>query len=776
MKHSGLLLLLFAFCAFFSPVYSQEIGIGEWRDHLPYRKVIAVAEGDNIIYAATPYSLFYIDQADNSINRLNKINGLSDVGISSIKFHQELKVLVIAYTNGNIDLLKNGNIINLSDIKRKPILGNKTINRIVFIGDRAYLACGFGIVVLDVEKEEFPEPIYYIGPDGSAINVNDVTLNETDSLIYAATDAGVYYAGFYEANLANYAEWTRDASALLPTGPFNHIAALNNRIYLNKKGPSYSTDAMFVKKNGEWESFDPGNTSTRASMEVHYNQLIVCNSLAVDVFDTEGVNQYRLYTYNPGNIVPLDAITDKDNNVWIGDEFEGLAKVTGIYTTEKHLLDGPDFPDVYAISSGQNEVYVVPGGRNSSFGSIYRQARFSGFTDNKWVTYDKKSDTIFDDMRDLVSIAVDPSNVKRVFAGSWGYGLLEFTDGVRTNHYTNENSSLELSTLGGNWIGVGGLAFDEDNNLWATNSSAPSILSVRKSDGEWKSFNLGSVATGIDVGRIMIDGLGQKWMMLRDHAMIVFNDNNTIDDTSDDLPAKRLTSSAGNGALPGTIVLSMASDRDGQVWIGTDAGIAVFYSPGNIFSNQNFDAQRVLIEQDGYGQYLLESEAVTAIAVDGSNRKWFGTDRAGVFLMSSDGTEEILHFTEENSPLLSNSITDITIAESGEVFIGTAKGLLSYRSESVPPKPTLDEVVVFPNPVRESYNGNIAIRGLVEDSNVKITDISGALVFTAISEGGQALWDGRNFNGDKVHTGIYLVYVTNADGSKTTVAKIMFVN
>jgi hypothetical protein len=272
----------------------------------------------------------------------------------------------------------------------------------------------------------------------------------------------------------------------------------------------------------------------------------------------------------------------------------------------------------------------------------------------------------------------------------------------------------------------------------------------------------------------MVDNIGQKWLMVRAHALVVFNDNNTLDDTSDD-NAKRLTSSAGTGALPGTSILSMATDRDGQVWVGSDAGVSVFYSPGNIFSNQNFDAQRILIEQDGYGQYLLEAEAVTAIAIDGSNRKWFGTDRAGVFLMSADGTQEILHFTEENSPLLSNSITDITIAESGEVFFGTAKGIISYRSNSVPPKPTLDEVVVFPNPVRENYIGTIAIRGLVENSRVNITDVSGTLVYSTRGEGGQALWDGRNFNGEKVQTGVYLVFVANADGSKTAVTKIMFV-
>jgi hypothetical protein len=774
MKHSGILLLLLACFSFFSPVYSQEIGIGEWRDHLPYRKVIAVAEAENLIYAATPFSLFYLNTTDNSVSRLNKINGLSDVGVSHIKFHTELKTLVIAYTNGNIDLLKNGKIINLSDIKRKPILGNKTINRIVFIGKRAYLACGFGIVVLDIEKEEFPEPIYYIGPDGSAINVNDIAYNEPDSTIYAAAEAGVFFADFYGTNLANFAEWTRDFSVALPSGPFNHIAALNNRIYLNKQGSGYSNDAMFVKINGQWTAFEPGNTSNRFSMEVHYNQLVICSNLAVDVYDTEGIRKYNIYSYNPGNVFPKDAILDKNNVVWVGDEFEGLAKVTGVYTAEKILPDGPDFPDVFDLASGQNEVWVAPGGRNSSFGSLYRQARFAGFSNGKWTTIDFKKDSMLSNARDILSVAVDPSNVKRVYLGSWGLGLLEYTDGIRTNHYTNTNSSLELSTFGGTWIGIGGLDFDNNNNLWVTNSSAASVLSVRKSNGEWKAYNLGSAATGVDIGQVMVDNIGQKWLMVRAHALIVFNDNNTLDDTSDD-NAKRLTSSAGNGALPGTSILSMATDRDGQVWVGSDAGVSVFYSPGNIFSNQNFDAQRILIEQDGYGQYLLEAEAVTAIAIDGSNRKWFGTDRAGVFLMSADGTQEILHFTEENSPLLSNSITDITIAESGEVFFGTAKGIISYRSNSVPPKPTLDEVVVFPNPVRENYIGSIAIRGLVENSRVNITDVSGTLVYSTRGEGGQALWDGRNFNGEKVQTGVYLVFVANADGSKTAVSKIMFV-
>ena len=759
----------------FLSVTAQEVGIGEWRDHLPYSKVISIAKAGERVYAATPYSLFYYDQGDNSINRLNKINGLSDVGVSQIAYLDELKTLVIAYSNANIDLIKDGEIINLSDIKRKPILGNKSINHINFIGKRAYLSCGFGIVVLDIENEEFPEPIYYIGEGGSAINIGATTYNPLDSLIYAATDVGIFRASFYSPNLANFAEWTRESGALLPVGPFNYIASLNNRIYVNKKGPGYSTDAMFVKNNNQWELFEKNNSSDRFCMKVFNNQLVVCHNLAVDIFNADGTINRRLYTYKPGYISPKDALIDGENNVWIGDGLEGLTKVPpDPGETQRFLLNGPDFPDVNALASGGRDVWVVPGGRNSSFGALFRQARFSGLMDGKWKSIDKKQDPFLEDFRDLLNVCVDPANNKRVYIGTWGFGLLEYVDGEFSQLFTSENSSLKGTGNDSAWIGIGGIAFDSQNDMWVTNSGAPSVLSVKRNNGTWQAFNLGSVATGVDMGRIIVDKSNQKWMMPRDHALVVFNDNNTKDISDDQ--ARRLTSAAGNGNLPGSFVQCIAADREGLVWIGTNEGVGVFYYPDNIFSGQNFDAQRILIDQDGQGQYLLITESVTAIAVDGSNRKWFGTDRAGVFLMSQDGTKEILHFTEENSPLLSNSITDITINSDGEVFFGTANGVISYRGESIQPNVNLDNVVVFPNPVRESYNGSIAIRGLVDGSSVKITDISGSLAYSTLAEGGQALWNGRNFDGKRVKTGVYLVYITNADGSQTKVTKIMFIN
>jgi hypothetical protein len=771
---SCILIVFFSFVLFFESV-SQEIGIGHWRDHLPYNKVISVTYAEDRVYGATPYSLFYLDLNDNSLNKVTKISGLSDVGISCIEYSKEFNTLIVAYSNANIDLVRGNEIINLSDIKRKSILGDKSIYNIDLINNRAYLSCGFGVVVLDIKKAEFPEPIYYIGPEGSAVNVYDISFNPVDSLIYAATATGIYSANYYTANLANFAEWRREIAPALPSGPFNKVAAFNNRIYINKFGPNYADDHMFVKSDGVWEAFEPQNTADRLSVEVHQDRLLICMNLAVDVFKPDGTFDYRIWTYSPESVRPLDAMSFEDRVVWIADEENGLTKVTNAYGNEHFILNGPDFPDAYALSSANNDVWVVPGGRSTSFEPLYHEARFAGFVNGTWKTIDKSQDDFLKDYRDAFSIAVNPKNPKNVFIGTMGYGLLEYNDGVFVQRYTPENSSLQSHVLAPSRIDITGLTFDSDNNLWVVNSGAASVLSRRTPAGKWKSYSLGSTASGVEVDKIVIDFNNQKWLLGRNLNMYVFTDNGTPDNPADD-QTKRLTSSVGNGAIPGSFVRSIAVDREGLVWLGTDKGIVVFYSPQNVFSGQNFDAQKVLIEQDGYGQYLLETETVTAIAVDGSNRKWFGTDRAGLFLMSADGTKQIAHFTEENSPLLSNSITALTITDNGELFIATTKGVISYRSEAVPPKETLSEVQVFPNPVYGNFTGNIAIRGLVENTTVKITDVAGNLVYTTEAEGGQAIWNGRNFDGKKATTGVYLVFISNSDGSKTEVTKIMVIN
>jgi len=282
---------------------------------------------------------------------------------------------------------------------------------------------------------------------------------------------------------------------------------------------------------------------------------------------------------------------------------------------------------------------------------------------------------------------------------------------------------------------------------------------------------------GLFFDDLIIDQFNQKWGVIgRSGGLFVYDENNTISDPSDD-QYRTIKNTVGQGNLPSMEVYSIAEDLDGEIWVGTDKGIGVFYNPSAIFSGNNFDAQQILITEGEYGQYLLSEEKIKCITIDGANRKWIGTEKSGVFLISGDGMEEILHFTTNNSPLFSDDIYDITInPTSGEVFIGTGKGLISYRSDATKGATTQSTTKVFPNPVRETYNGIISISGLVTGANIKITDIDGNLVFEDFAKGGQASWNGKNKNGDRVSTGVYLVFSTDINGVEKIVSKILFIH
>jgi hypothetical protein len=284
------------------------------------------------------------------------------------------------------------------------------------------------------------------------------------------------------------------------------------------------------------------------------------------------------------------------------------------------------------------------------------------------------------------------------------------------------------------------------------------------------------IGSAPNLGQILVDKQDQKWVVMTRGGGILVYKGHTMDPPNL-TNSKKLTSAIGSGALPSTTVSCLAEDVDGEIWVGTDKGVAVFYSPENVFSGQNFDSQQILLEQDGHVQILLETETVQAIAVDDANRKWIGTANSGVFLMSADGTKQIYHFDENNSPLFSNDVGSIVINhETGEVYFGTSKGIISYRGTSIAGLDAFSDVYAFPNPVKPDYEGPIAIKGLMNNSTVKITDISGSLVYETKSEGGQAIWYGKNFNGVKVSSGVYMVFCTSEDGSQKTSTKILFIN
>lgn len=782
--HKNFILFLFIQSFIIQTLFAQEVGIGEWRDHLPYNSTVSVTSSKEKVYCATPYSIFYYDKNENSVSRFTRISGLSDIGIVRVAFNQDYNTLLVAYGNTNIDLVKGNVIINMRDIINSDAITpeEKVINNVMFIDNLAYLSCGFGIVVLDIDKEEIADT-YYIGPNGVHLSVNDLTYNDTS--FFAASEMGIYTAYLNNPNLAYFSSWTRDETLPDPSALYSYIAFSNNRLLTSKATEGWAGDTVLYYENTEWiQDTALFNNDDVYGLKDYNNELYIIHSYYINIYDTDLNLKLRIWTYNyKANPAPKDLIIDNEI-MWIADNRNGLVRWVNSTDITFIYPNGPTTPDVFSMSVAGNNVFVAAGGRNLSWNNLWKKPNVSSFTENEWNTVDRTIEPALDSLRDMVCIAVNPFNPSQVFSGSWYRGMAEFNNLELKNLYNPENSGLDYTTDGGPpWCRIGGLTFDKSGYLWVTSSHANKALSVRIPDGtplgDWYSYELGTFSSNTDIGNLIIDSYDQKWIVVRaEHSLIVVKNNGNYTDVNN-IDVKVLTSATGNGNIPGNKVFSIAEDNDGEVWIGTDEGVAVFYSPENVFSSYNFDAQRILIPRNdgtGLADILLEFETVTAIAVDGANNKWIGTDRSGVFQLSQDGQKELNHFTEQNSPLFSNNITSIVISEDGEVFIGTAKGIISYRSSASQGGTSNNDVYAYPNPVESGYTGPIAIKGLVTNANFKITDISGNLIYSGTAEGGQAIWNGNNFSGRRAQSGVYFVFVSNDDGSETLVTKILFIN
>ena len=448
-----------------------------------------------------------------------------------------------------------------------------------------------------------------------------------------------------------------------------------------------------------------------------------------------------------------DVLIDNENTLWIADSVNSLMKFENLTYHSTVKPNGPASNSIHKIKILNNNITLL---HNQEKNSISESSDMI-----EWEIKNHHENIIS-------SVKIGGQN----FYGSSSNSLVSVENNVVTNYsLQNTNNVIDSNE------NIVSLLTDTDNNLWGTKSYSASPLFCKTNQDEWISFNMPFVANQTtEIGEIIIDNFGQKWGARTNNGLFVYNDNSTIADKSDDQFTK-ITTGIGSGNLPNNNVYCLANDLEGNIWVGTKEGVCVFYSPSSVFSGYNFDAQQIIVEENGFGQYLLNAEIVYTIAIDGGNRKWIGTLGSGLFLLSEDGTEEIFHFTNENSPLLSSTILDVEINhETAEVFIATDKGLMSFRSDATQSSQHPDDLHIFPNPVRESYNGIITINGLAYKSNVKITDVSGNLVFETNSEGGTAIWNGSDTNNNRVSTGVYLVLSSDKYGREKTIGKILFIH
>ncbi len=751
------------------------IAVGHWRHHLPNNRLLGVAETPTRIIGATEYGLVVFNKADNSVESFNKVHGLSDFGISAMAWSSERQLLVIGYDNGNIDVVQNGTVINIPDIMQASILGSKRVNNVLMGEGSALLSCDFGVVELDLSGFLIRDT-WYIGPFGSMVNVNELALS--DNRLYAATNAGLLSANPGAANLADYRNWQREQVSGQADEVFTLVAGHEGNILANRTTPA--GDSLYLFDGQQWQVFRPGDEpepSTTWRLRSSQRQLLVATGNRLDVYDGNLQLTESIDSYFPGMAGPRDALLAEDQTLWIADRQFGLVRRRGPSEFDRIVLPGPAHATAFGLASGGGRVWVAPGSRSYGGDNAWNQNGFFVFENGQWRNYDRFRFPLLENIIDLIGISVDPANPEKAYGASWLGGMVKFRPDSVVAVFDETNSTLRRRTDFDDRLRIGGTATDRHGNVWVTNSEVEKPISVRKPGGQWMAFGSGGVTTPQTVvGELIIDRHDQKWILLPRNGIMLFRENSL--DHAGGVDARRLTTQANLGNLPNINVHSLAMDHNGYIWVGTEEGVAVFFSPQRAFSGEPFNAARIVVEQDdGFAGYLLETETVTAIEVDGSNKKWFGTSRSGAFLLSADGRETIFHFNRANSPLPSNNILDITInGQNGEVFFATDRGLVSFRGLATGATARHSDVVAFPNPVRPGYAGYISVKGLVRNARVKITDINGNLVWETIAEGGQAVWNGQDLFGRRPSTGVYLVFSTNDDGEETMVTKILFVN
>jgi hypothetical protein len=745
---------------------SGQIAVGGWRTHLPYQSANIVMVTDNKVYCSSTGGLFFYGLSDNSLETLSKTDGLSDNGVVAMSWSEEEQLAVFAYGNANLDIMRNNRFINIPDIMKKQIPGDKSVYNITFLNGKAYLSCGFGIVVLDLNRLEISET-YIIGDDGDQLKVNQVVSDGTN--IYAVTDQGIRTAEIANPFLIDFNSWELIDNLPDPAGVYSDAAFFNGRLFTVYNDPS-GNDRIFYLENESWYEVEQLAGKECNELRKSGDYLVFAGKQGVRIMSRDFI---IVRQYESGN--PRSAVIDPDAVLWIADNGSGLVRVGADNRASSIKPNGPYSGIAFDMKSSGEKLYTVTGGVTANWNNLFRAGVLQTFSEQQW-SYKYNSD-----FRDLIALAIDPEEPERLYAASWGYGLVEYLEGLPQTIYDESNSSLQNLIPGGDFIRIGGLAFDRDNNLWMNNTGVSEPISVLKSDGAWLSFRAGGILSDYNaLGDMLITADGHLWGILpRGKGLFALNFNGTLEDEEDD-EYKLVSVVDKNGRVITNDVYSFAEDLNGNLWLGTNQGILVMYSPGRLFTDGTVIAQEILVPRnDGtdYADPLLETQKITDIEVDGSNRKWIGTAAGGAFLVSENGQEQIYHFNTGNSPILSNSITDICVdGKTGEVFFGTDKGIISFRGEATSGASNYANVRVFPNPVRETYDGPIAISGLVAETTVKITDIGGNLVNEIRSLGGQAIWDGTDFNGNRVATGVYLVFLANRAATAAHVTKILFIH
>ncbi|WP_268848462.1 T9SS type A sorting domain-containing protein [Flavobacterium aestivum] len=759
--------LLYLLFLFVLQIASAQTNLS-WQSYFSYSQIKAISESPTTIYAASENALFSKNINTGILKTSTTIDGLSGETITALYYSPTSNKTIVGYQNGLLIVINetDGSMLKVVDIVNKNLPTSiKRINSFMEYGGIVYVATDFGIVQFNLTTSKFGDT-YYIGDNGAELKVTQTTIYK--GFIYASTSNGIRRGDITNPNLIDYKQWK-----LISTGNWSGITTFEGELYgVNSIGYIYRYDSASTTFNGYLALPEP-TTDFRATT----NYFIMTTQNDVSIYNNQMILQRKINKSQiPGMNSAFSCATIINDFIYVGTSENGLltTPLLSITNYENITPVGPARNNIFSMQATPTQLWAVYGDYDN-FYNPYPLDNYgiSKFSASVWsnIPYDK----VFG-AKSITRVAINPDNEKEVYASSFFSGLLKIENDVPKILYNQTNSALESLTISPpdpNYIDIriNGSAFDKSGNFWVTNCRVAKGLKVLSKSGQWQSYAMDKIllsASQNDFGTMVIDRNGTKWMSTNKNGVIGFNEStNTF---------KKITFGPDQGNLPIQDVRAVAVDNQNELWIGTTRGLRILSNVGSFQTQNQLTTHSIIIMEDNLAQELLYEQFITDIEVDGANNKWIGTADAGIFMVSPNGQETKYHFRTDNSPLPSNVINDISINSStGEVFIATSKGLISFKGIATSASENLNNVYVYPNPVRPDYEGTVKINGLLDKANVKITDVAGNLVYEATSEGGTLEWDTTAFGKYKVASGVYMIFVSAQDGVETKVKKVMII-
>lgn len=748
-------------------VYSYK-GISQvnnrWKPYFSYNNIKVISKSKFGFIAGAENAIFSKDVKSQNFNTITTVEGLSGKEISALYYSENTKKIVVGFENGLIQILDGGNVLNIVDIQNKVSItsSKKKINQFFEDNGLLYISADFGVLVYNLVKSEFVET-YFLGDAGTETEINQVAIY--NGYLYVATASkGVKRIQLSNTTKVDYNQWEE-----FLFGYWRDIEIFGDKlIILNSDKKIYIYDGATVWVQGE-ESSDILTSS------VSKNHYTIVTAKNISIYDLS-LNKIQNILSDIDDYKDAIVIDDK---VYVGTKSSGLFEMPLDNPSLKENItpSGPAKNRIFSLKSTANKLWAVFGDYNEGYNPYpldeYGVDYFTYRGEWSSIPYSNLLGA-----KSIVNIAVNPKDEENVFLSSYFSGLLELKNGVVVNLYDNTNSSLE-SLFDPKYpqkvdIRISSPVFDNQGNLWMNNSFIKNGLKMKTPSGEWKSYLLSELNSQVtsSFGKLIIDKNGTKWICSNKSGLIGINESIILNTATNKYKEIKIT----EGNLPIDDARVAAIDQNNQMWIGTTKGLRILNNIDSFMSQSSLKTTNIVILDDGLAQELMYEQYITDIIVDGANRKWISTADSGLFYFSNNGQQTIYHFTTNNSPLPSNSIVDIELNDkTGELFIATDKGMVSFQTNVTDSNNNFDNVLVYPNPVRPNYTGLINVTGLIDKSNIKITDISGNLVYQATAEGGTVQWDGTAFGQYKVASGVYMVFISNEDGTQTDVKKVMIV-